>query len=593
VQIKILQINTVQKNAVQKNAVHFVLGFLVLGLTFSGWANQAVAGDETKILKGHSAGVIAVAFSPDGRSLASASVGDTIKLWDVKSGALRRTLYGNSGDISAIAFSGDGQILATGGDNGEVTLWELAAGRACAAPSGDAAKVMGVAFAPHDAWLAAEGADRTIRLWDPKTGKLKTTLQGHARAVLCASFSSDGKTLASGSVDGTVRVWNVERECEATSVPLRERARRGPVVSLDFSPDGRDLAIATREVVEVWDVVRSERRSELANRPKGSFWWAAHYSTQGTLIAIGSGARYERAIRVSSKKGVSTGSFRPEDRVVRVWDAKTGKEIARLAGHHDSVRAVALSPDGTVLASGSRDKTVRLWALSHNRSPIEQPPVSQVAASNGVGATAPRLEDEIVAADANPTSSPSHDASSRVECLKELELLSSSATLDKSAELESAGGEQSDPWGTENSGGTSDGSSPLLSDALSLALDKLIKEPNAATPGESKKVSSDFAGPFRFDPKSSPTKSLTGQSGEHVDAFSINSSGASSGGKTGSSWEVFRSAPSQGFGHASGGASWSGTASSTHGGSETFHYDGGHGGGSSGGGRGGDDHHKK
>ncbi|HEV3302398.1 MAG TPA: WD40 repeat domain-containing protein [Planctomycetaceae bacterium] len=525
--------------------------------------NQAVgAGEQPRILKGHSAAVIAVAFSPDGQTLASASAADTIKLWDVQSGALRRTLYGNSGDISAIVFSCDGKILASGGDNGEVTLWELETGQACTAPSGDAAKVIGVAFAPHDACLAAAGADRTIRLWNPKSGKLKATLEGHARGVFCVAFSTDGKRLASGSVDGNAKVWNLERDCEAVSTALRQRTARGPVVSLDFSPDGRDLAIATRDVVEIWDVVSSERRIELPKRPKGSFWWGARYSNQGKLIAIGSGAKYERGVRVSTK-GVSTGSFRPEDRVIRLWDVKTGQEIVRLAGHHDSVRAVALSPDGTLLASGSRDKTVRIWSLDANRAPSQDWSVRQVAASNDAGGTAPPLlEDEI-------------GLSSRPQCLKELELLTQSASLDPSTALEAAGGEQAEPPSAETPPATSEDYSPWLSDALSVILDKVIKEPaTGSNAGRNKNLSRDFNDRFHFE--SAPVKSSVVENGEQVVGFSSKTSGASSGGKAASGWDVFRSTPVQSYGHPSSATS-SGSGSSSLESSHSVHFEAGRG----------------
>jgi WD40 repeat protein len=572
-----------------QNTPRFVGTCFLIGLAVSSHVRSDAA--EARILKGHLTGVIAVAFSPDGATLASASTGDTIKLWDVKSGALLRTLYGNSGDVCAIAFSSDGKVVASGGQNGDVTLWELGTGRACAAPSAETDRVMGIAFAPHDAWLAAGGVDRTIRLWEPRSGKQTATLTGHARGVLCVAFSAEGKTLASGSADGAVKLWNTEGMREATSLPLGQRGRHGPVVSLDFAPDGKELAIATRDVVEIWDVVHSERRIELEKRPKGALWWGAHYSSRGTLVAIGTGARYERSLRVSEKKGVSTGSYRPEDRVVRVWDARTGREITRCTGHHDSVRAVALSPDGAVLATGSRDKTVRLWDLAGNRSAGERAPVIQAAAFDS--------------AHESPAS-PAPNAGARVECLKELELLTPSTTTGESAGPGTGWGDPSDSPGAESPDGSNADAQPLLSDAVSLLLDNLLKEKTAdADTSSHKAVNQDFTTPFRFDSLqdgakaaegSKPTQgaSPTPAAAQPVDPVSRDIFKSTGGTGASSGWGVFDSPAAVRGLERVGRSSWdNGGAGSRD--SHEFHYDGRHGGSGGGGehGHGDEDRHKK
>jgi len=562
----------------QTQRAHVTRIVLIAALGLFVRTGPVAGGDDVKILKGHTSGVIAVAFSPDGQTLASASVGDTIKLWDVKSGALRRTLYGNSGDVSVIVFSRDSKILATGGENGDVTLWELGTGRACAAPSGECAKVCGLAFALDDAWLAAGDAQRTIRLWSPKLGKLQATLEGHGRAVLGLAFSPDGKMLASGGAEGDVKIWNLERQHEVTPAALRQRARRGPIMSTEFSPDGRELAIAARDVVEVWDVLGLQRQLEFAKRPKGVLWWSVHYSSQARLIAIGTGAKYVRAIRVSTKK-VSAGSWQPEDRVIRLWDVKAGQEIARLAGHHDSVRAVALSPDGTLLASGSKDKTVRIWDLAKNRTSTEQFPARQVAESN--------VDDGGLPAVIN-------GEGSQAECLKELQMVTNAPPLAVTPSIESREGEQTASNGPETPADGSDDPPSLLMDGISLLLENLDRgslQPDASSNKAGKNtVSSDRASSFEFHPlalnplpieKNSPIAPLPSQ---------ISAARSTPG--TSSGWEVFRFAPTGTFTH---GRSTGSTASdgSSAGASETFHYFGGSGGSGDHGHGGGEEHKKK
>ncbi len=360
-----------------------ILVFLV-PLACSFRRSSAEAGDGVKVLRGHVAGVFSVALSRDGQVLASASNDNTVRVWDVATGAALATLSKEFSVVSAVAISSNASNLAMASQDGSVFIWDSSSSEEPTTLAAHRGIVRCLAYSADDRWLASGGADRTIRISSAKTRELKKILEGHARGVFCLAFSPDGKTLASGSSDESVKIWDVERGTEETRETLRQRPKHGPIVSLAFSPDGRELAVTTSSVVEVWDAAQSVHRLDLPSREKGAIWWTARYSRQGRLIAIGSGSRYARTLRVDAKKGVSTGTHQAQDEEIRLWDVQTKREIGRLVGHREAVRTVALSTDAMVLVSGSRDRTVRIWDLTRlpNGSRPDAAPVNQVAAQS-------------------------------------------------------------------------------------------------------------------------------------------------------------------------------------------------------------------
>ncbi|GAB1539722.1 hypothetical protein NUACC21_23890 [Scytonema sp. NUACC21] len=167
-------------------------------------------GKELKTLSEHSRSVWGVAWSADGKQLASGSDDNTIKIWNVATGKELKTLIGHGYYVYSVAWSADGKQLASGSDDNTIKIWDVATGKEFKTLSGHSSNVNSVAWSADGKQLASGSDDKNTKLWDAATGKQLKTLIGHSRSVNSVAWSADGKQLASGSSDNTVILWDLD-----------------------------------------------------------------------------------------------------------------------------------------------------------------------------------------------------------------------------------------------------------------------------------------------------------------------------------------------------------------------------------------------
>jgi WD40 repeat protein len=294
-----------------------------------------------RTLEGHTAGVTAVAVTPDRQRAVSGSSDRTLKVWDLRSGGVIRTLEGHTAGVWAIALALDGQRAVSGSSDQTVKVWDLERGVAIRTFKGHTGGVNAVAVTPDGRRAVSAAFDQTLRVWDLERGRVIRTLKGSAD-VEAVAITADGRRVI--SCGRNLKVWDVGRRRVIHTLEGHSRL----MSAVAATPDGRRAVSGSSDwLLQVWDLERGQLIRTLR--------------TFGKLRAVAMTPDGRLAVASSSDWLFSLGPM------LQVCDLERGERIRNLVGHSGEIRAVAVTPDGQRAVSGSDDRTVKVWDLERHQ----------------------------------------------------------------------------------------------------------------------------------------------------------------------------------------------------------------------------------
>ncbi|BAZ20456.1 WD-40 repeat-containing protein [Kalymmatonema gypsitolerans NIES-4073] len=312
--------------------------------------NQAVYGvTERNRLEGHTESVTSVSFSRDGKLLASGSEDKTVKLWDLDSRKDVKTFSKHTGSVTNVSFSPDGKIIASASKDKTVKLWSLNGTLLKNLKHDDG--VISVIFSPDGKMIATACEDKTVKLWSID-GTLLKNLK-HDDSVITISFAPNSKMLATASNDDTIKIWNID------GIKIQTINNYG-AIDIKFSSEGHIIATNKDHKVKYYDRDGNLLKTSLFSRsPSLSNLISSTFHSDGNLLAV---------VEPSSNR----------DNRILILNTKQLYFNREFPGHSDKINYLSFSPNGKLLASASKDKTVKLWNIDSKLSNLTEYGISEV-----------------------------------------------------------------------------------------------------------------------------------------------------------------------------------------------------------------------